>query len=153
MISRLPWWLSGKECNAGSKACNAGDLSSVPGLGISPGEGNVNPLQYSCLENPIDKRSLMDYSPWGCKELDTTEQLSRQQGITFIQEVKIFIHARTISLKANNVFQVKIYYFNIAVYCEMKYYLFNMIVSENNCVVQKQVVLKKIIIHSWIQMF
>ena len=35
-------------------ACNAGDLGSVPGLGRSPGEGNGNPLQYSCLENPMD---------------------------------------------------------------------------------------------------
>ena len=35
-------------------ACNAGDLSSVPGLERSPGEGNGNPLQYSCLENPMD---------------------------------------------------------------------------------------------------
>ena len=33
---------------------NAGDLSSIPGLGSSPGEGNDNPLQYSCLENPMD---------------------------------------------------------------------------------------------------
>ena len=33
---------------------NAGDLGSVPGLGRSPGEGNGNPLQYSCLENPMD---------------------------------------------------------------------------------------------------
>ena len=36
-------------------ACNAGDLGSIPGLGRSPGEGNGNPLQYSCLENPIDR--------------------------------------------------------------------------------------------------
>ena len=35
-------------------ACNAGDLGSVPGLGRSPGEGNGNPLQYFCLENPMD---------------------------------------------------------------------------------------------------
>ena len=35
-------------------ACNAGDLGSIPGLGRSPGEGNGNPLQYSCLENPTD---------------------------------------------------------------------------------------------------
>ena len=34
--------------------CNAGDLSSIPGLGRSPGEGNGNPLQYSCLENSMD---------------------------------------------------------------------------------------------------
>ena len=35
-------------------ACNAGDLGSIPGLGRSPGEGNGNPIQYSCLENPMD---------------------------------------------------------------------------------------------------
>ena len=38
-------------------ACNAGDLSSIPGLGRSPGEGNSNPLQYSCLGNPTDRRA------------------------------------------------------------------------------------------------
>ena len=36
-------------------ACNAGDLSSILGLGRSSGEGNGNPLQYSCLENPKDR--------------------------------------------------------------------------------------------------
>ena len=41
----------GSEVKA--SACNAGDPNSVPGSGISPGEGNWNPLQYSCLENPI----------------------------------------------------------------------------------------------------
>ena len=35
-------------------ACNAGDPGSIPGLGRSPGEGNGNPVQYSCLENPMD---------------------------------------------------------------------------------------------------
>ena len=54
-LKGLSWWLSGKE-----SACNAGDLSSSPGLGKSPGEGNqwvpyCNPLQYSCLENPMDR--------------------------------------------------------------------------------------------------
>ena len=34
---------------------NAGDLGSIPGLGRSPGEGNGNPLQYYCLENPMDR--------------------------------------------------------------------------------------------------
>ena len=51
-------------------ACNVGDLGLIPGLGTSPGEGKSYPLQYSGLENS------MDYSPWGHKELDTTEQLS-----------------------------------------------------------------------------
>ena len=35
--------------------CNAGDMGSIPGLGRFPGEGNGNPLQYSCLENPVDR--------------------------------------------------------------------------------------------------
>ena len=47
---RLPWKVSGKE-----SACNAGDLGSIPGLGRSSGEGNGNPLQYSCLENTMDR--------------------------------------------------------------------------------------------------
>ena len=38
-----------------ASAYNAGDLGSIPGLGRSPGEGNGNPLQYSCLENPMDR--------------------------------------------------------------------------------------------------
>ena len=37
-----------------ASACNVGDPGSIPGLGRSPGEGNGNPLQYSCLENPTD---------------------------------------------------------------------------------------------------
>ena len=46
----LPGWLSGKE-----SACNAREAGSIPGSGRSPGEGNGNPLQYSCLGNPMDK--------------------------------------------------------------------------------------------------
>ena len=46
----LPWWLDGKEL-----ACSAGDQGSIPGSGRSPGEGNGNPLQYSCLENSMDR--------------------------------------------------------------------------------------------------
>ena len=42
----------GSEVKA--SACNAGDVGSIPGLGRSPGEGNGNPLQYSCLENPMN---------------------------------------------------------------------------------------------------
>ena len=44
--------LFGSEVKA--SACNAGDLGSIPGLGRFPGEGNGNPLQYPCLENPVD---------------------------------------------------------------------------------------------------
>ena len=42
----------GSEVKA--SACNAGDMGSILGLGKSPGEGNGNPFQYSCLENPMD---------------------------------------------------------------------------------------------------
>ena len=45
----LPRWLSGKE-----SACNAENLGSIPGSRRSPGGGHGNPLQYSCLENPMD---------------------------------------------------------------------------------------------------
>ena len=38
-----------------ASACNVGGLGSIPGLGRSPGEGNGNPLQYYCLENPMDR--------------------------------------------------------------------------------------------------
>ena len=60
-------------------ACNAGDLGLIPGLGRVPGEGHANPLQYSCLENPLGQRSLVGYCPWGCKELDTAARLSAAQ--------------------------------------------------------------------------
>ena len=53
-------------------ACNAGDPASIPGSGKSPGEGSGNPLQYSCLENLMD-RGAAGYSPWGYKESDRTE--------------------------------------------------------------------------------
>ena len=55
---------------------NAGDLSSIPGSGGSPGEGNGNPLWYSCLENPMNRGAWG--ATWGCKESDTTKQQSTQ---------------------------------------------------------------------------
>ena len=63
----------------------AGDIKEVgliPELGRSPGGGNGNPLQYSCLENPHRQRSLAGYSPWGLKESDMTERLSTAQHIS-----------------------------------------------------------------------
>ena len=59
--------------------CNAGDLGLTPGLGRSSAGGHGTPLQYSCLENPHGQRSLVAYSPWGHKEVDTTEHLSAAQ--------------------------------------------------------------------------
>ena len=48
----LPYSSDGKE-----SACSAGDPGSIPGSGRSPGEGNGNPLQYYCLENPMYRRT------------------------------------------------------------------------------------------------
>ena len=60
--SRLPtsvfWSFPGGFCGGSDikeSACNAGDLGSIPGSGRSPGEGNGNPLQHSCLENSTDR--------------------------------------------------------------------------------------------------
>ena len=56
-------------------ACNAGDLSLIPGSGRSPEEGNGKPLQYSCLENSMDRGALRA-TVHGGRESDMTEQLS-----------------------------------------------------------------------------
>ena len=58
---------------------NEGDPGSIPRSGRSPGEGNGYLLQYSCLEKSHGKRSLVGYSSWGRKELDTTELLTLSQ--------------------------------------------------------------------------
>ena len=68
----------GFPCGSEVKAStsNAGDPGSIPGSGRSPGEGNGNPLQYSCLENPMDRRAWQANSLWGCKESDMAEWLT-----------------------------------------------------------------------------
>ena len=58
-----------------ASAYNAGDPGSIPGSERSPGEGNGNPPQYSCLEKSHGPRSLVGYSPCGRKGLDTTKRL------------------------------------------------------------------------------
>ena len=69
--SFLKVFLGGSEVKA--FAPNVQDLGSIPGSGISPGEGNGNPIQYSCLENPMDGEAWVGYSPRGGNELDMTE--------------------------------------------------------------------------------
>ena len=61
-------------------ACNVGDPGSILVLGRSPGEENVSPLQYSCLENSMDW-------PWDCKESDMTEQLTLSLSVQFSRSV------------------------------------------------------------------
>ena len=60
----LPRWLSSSE-----SACSAEDVGLTPGWGKSPGEGNGNPLQYSCLENPMERGA------WQAPVLRVTEEL------------------------------------------------------------------------------
>ena len=76
--------LGSKQCTGflggtrDKESANAGDArvaGSTPGSERSPGVGNGNPLQYSCLENSMDG-SLAVYTPWSCKESDMTERLN-----------------------------------------------------------------------------
>ena len=69
------------DSNGKESAYNVGDLCLIPGSGRSPGKGNGNPLQYSgeLARTPWrfhGQRSLLGYSPWTHKELDTTERLT-----------------------------------------------------------------------------
>ena len=59
--------------NPSANAGHVRNSGSIPGLGRSPGEEHGNPLQYSSLEHLHGQRSLVGYSPGGCKELDMTE--------------------------------------------------------------------------------
>ena len=73
-VGKIPWrrnrlpipvFLGFPGSSAGKEsAYKAGDLSSIPGLGRSPGGGHGNSLQYSCLENPHGQRNLVGYSSW-----------------------------------------------------------------------------------------
>ena len=78
----------------------AGDAGSVPGLGRSFGEGNGNPLQYSCLANPMDRRTQVGYNPWGLKrvrhDLVTNQQLCSWLGrLNFLK--MSYMHAQLLS--------------------------------------------------------
>ena len=67
IVRGFPGGPVGKKPPAG-----AGDVRSIPGSGRSPGGGDGNPLQCSCLGNPVDRGPGL-YSPWGLKESDMTE--------------------------------------------------------------------------------
>ena len=69
----------GFPCSSVGKesACNGGDLGLIPGLGRSPGEGNGNPLQYYCLENPMDRGA------WWATVHGVTESRTRLSDFTF----------------------------------------------------------------------
>ena len=69
IVSGFPGGSGGKE-----SACSAGNVGLILGLGRSPGGGHGNPLQYSCLENPMDRRAQWA-TGHGFAESDTTESL------------------------------------------------------------------------------
>ena len=71
----------------------------------SPEEGNGNPIQYSCLENPHGQRSLAGYSPWGHKESDRTERL------TFTFTFKVFSRAAvSLCIPISNIWEFRLLY-------------------------------------------
>ena len=74
----FPGGLDSKE-----SSCNAGDRGLIPGLGRSPGEGNGNPLHYSCLENPLDR------GDWRTIVHGVTKNWIQQQ--TLLYHISMFI--------------------------------------------------------------
>ena len=88
----LPRWLSGKE-----STCNAGDTGSIPELRRFPGEGEGNPLQYSCLGNPMDgeawRVNVMGLQRVG-QDLETKQP--QQQQLLILQSFNK-MNSRTIS--------------------------------------------------------
>ena len=60
-------------------------MDLIPGSGRSLGGGHSNPLQYSYLENPHGHKSLAGFSPWGGKELDTTERQSTAHNLNYTE--------------------------------------------------------------------
>ena len=108
----LPRWLSGKN-----PLTNAGDVCLIPGSERSPGEGDSNPFQYSCLIlanhpniQPIPKchgqRSLAGCSPWGRKELDTTEHAHT----TVIRTALIYKAANSLALKGKEKHKLPVFW-------------------------------------------
>jgi len=68
---------------------NAGDMGSIPGSGISPGKGSGCPLQYSCLENPMDRRAWQTTIHGVPKELDTTKWLNNKYLLGFLSHCSL----------------------------------------------------------------
>ena len=86
----FPGSLAGKEYT-----CNVGGLGSI----LPPGEGHGNPLQDSCLENPHGQRSLVGYSPWGCKGSEWLSIAQHSTWLTHVTEYYAVSHLKVISLK------------------------------------------------------
>ena len=81
--SCFPGGSGGKE-----SACNEGDLGSTPGWGRSPGGGHGNPLQHSCLENPMDRGAMGSQSRTRLKRLSSSSSCSNLQPHSSFMELK-----------------------------------------------------------------
>ena len=81
----FPGGSDGKE-----STCNAGDMGLIPGSGRYPGEGNNNPLQYSCLENPIDRGDCQVAVHGVSKESDMTVIKQQQKPNNYMFNILTF---------------------------------------------------------------
>jgi len=106
----------GFPCSSNSKefACNAGDLGSIPGSGRSSGEGNGNPLQYSCLENPMD-RGAWRATIHGVAKSQTMQQQT-------ISKTDMLLYKNIMAFKHNFLFLTQLlidnsYFFSVRAVC------------------------------------
>ena len=96
----LPWWLSGKE-----SICNTGDMGSIPGLARFPGDGNGNPLHYSCLGNPVERGTWRSTVHGVAKESDMIQSIN-----LFSVSVNIFIFFKISSIVSSFIFRILVIY-------------------------------------------
>ena len=101
----------GSEVKA--SACNAGDLGSIPGSGRSPGEGNGNPHQYSCLENP------MDGGAWWATVYGVAKSWTRQSDFTFTHVYNHLFHCSNFAHTFRSLKNMKTHmlYFHFLCFC------------------------------------
>ena len=92
--------ISGSAAKTPPTVRRHGDVGSISRSGRSPGEGNGNPLQYSCLENPMDRGAWWATVHGVSKELDTTEKLNKNNKTSrysFIADITFFSFLKIIS--------------------------------------------------------
>ena len=104
-------------------ACNAGDTGSIPGLGRSPGEGNGNPLQYSYLENPMD-RGAWWATVHGVAELDATNTNTQYNEYPYNHHRGLTTVSIYLLHTSKEVTYIFTFYSQILKYTNPKYYSF-----------------------------